>query len=271
MPATIHPTAIVGPEVHLADDVVIGPFCVLSGKVSLGQGVRLLSHVTIEGPVAIGPRTILHPGCAVGFPGQDFKFKMGDPTAGVVVGADCILREHVTIHAATKTDKPTRVGDKVLMMVASHAGHDATIGNGCILANSAMLGGHSLLEDNVILSGNAAVHQFCRVGRMAFMTGNVGVSMDVPPFCIVAERNCVASLNLVGLRRSGVPRDQITLLRRAFWHVFRRSLTRPEMLAELHARGKDCPLVLEQARFVETATRPIAHGRLNAAADEELA
>ncbi|MEY3230919.1 MAG: Udp N-acetylglucosamine O-acyltransferase, partial [Planctomycetota bacterium] len=78
-------------------------------------------------------------------------------------------------------------------------------------------------------------------------------------------------LNLVGLRRSGVPRDQITLLRRAFWHVFRRSLTRPEMLAELHARGKDCPLVLEQARFVETATRPIAHGRLNASADEELA
>lgn len=261
MATTIHPTAIVSPEAQLADGVDIGPYCIISGKVTLAEGVRLISHVNISGPVNIGARTILYPGCCVGFPGQDYKFKLGDPTAGVTVGEDTILREHVTLHAATKLDKPTRIGNKVMMMVACHAGHDATIGNGCILANSSMLGGHSSLGDNVIMSGNTALHQFVRMGRMAFMTGNCGVSMDVPPFCVVSDRNRISTINLVGLRRSGVSRDDITAVRRAFWHVFRRNLTKPEMLAELRARGKDCALVMEQADFVATATRPIARGR----------
>jgi UDP-N-acetylglucosamine acyltransferase len=269
MAITIHPSSFVDPKAQLADGVEIGPFCIVNGAVTLGEGVKLISHVTVHGPVVIGARTVLYPGCNIGLPGQDFKFKMGDPTAGVVIGDDCLLREHVTIHAATKVDKPTRVGNKVLMMVASHAGHDATIGNGVIMANSAMLGGHALLEDNVIMSGNTAMHQFTRMGRMSFVTGNCGCSMDVPPFCVVSDRNRVTTINLVGLRRSGASRDEITHVRRAFWKVFRNSLTKPEMLEKLTELAKDSALVAEQLRFVQSATRPICRGRVGGG-DEEL-
>ena len=211
----IHPTAIVGPQCDLAEGVSIGPFCILEGRITLGRDVRLLANVHISGPVAIGEGTTCYPGVCLGFPGQDFKFKMGDPTGGVRIGNNCILREGVTVHAATRPDVPTTIGDRVMMMVASHAGHDARVGNNVILANSALLAGHSVLEDNVTLSGNSAVHQFNRIGRLCFMTGNVGVSTDVPPFCVVGARNTISSVNLVGMRRSGMPRDHITMVRRA--------------------------------------------------------
>ena len=181
-----------------------------------------------------------------------------------MIGEDCIIREHVTIHAATKPDIPTRIGNRAFMMVGSHVGHDGQVGNNVTMVNSALVAGHAQVADNVTMSGNTGVHQFTRVGRMVFITGNCGVSMDVPPFCVVAYRNTLFTVNLVGLRRSGVLREHITAVRDAFWHVFRKTLTRPEMLRELEARGKDCPLVQEQAEFVATAKRPICRGRLNA-------
>ncbi len=257
---SIHPTAIISPESQLGDGVDIGPWCVLTGQVTLGANTRLLANVQIAGPVTIGESCTLYPFVCIGFPPQDFKFKPGDPTAGVVVGSHTVLRESVTLHAATKLDKPTRVGDRVYMMASSHAGHDAAVGNGVVMANSAMLAGHSTVFDNAILSGNSAVHQFNRVGRMAFVTGNVGTAMDIPPFCVCALRNTISTVNLVGLRRAGYPREHITAVRNAFWHVFRRNLTRKDTIAELTARGQDCPLVLEQAEFVATAVRPIARG-----------
>jgi len=257
---SIHPTAVIDPECEFGDGVEVGPWCVLSGRVVIGANTRLLSNVQISGPVTIGESCTLYPFVCIGFPPQDFKFKPGDPTAGVVVGSNTVLRESVTLHAATKLDKPTRVGDRVYMMAGSHAGHDATVGNGVVMANSAMLAGHAVVFDNAILSGNAAVHQFNRIGRMAFLTGNVGTSKDVPPFCVCAARNTINTVNLVGMRRAGFARDHITAVRNAFWHVFRKNLTRKDTIAELMARGRDCPLVMEQAEFVAVATRPIARG-----------
>ncbi len=256
----VHPSAMVGPECELGDGVEIGPWCVLSGKVKIGPNTRLLSNVQIHGPATIGAGCTLYPNVCVGFPPQDFKFKPGDPTAGVVIGASTVLRESVTIHAATKLDKPTSIGERVYMMACSHAGHDAFVGNDVIMANSALLAGHSHVADRVIMSGNAAVHQFNRLGRMAFITGNVGTAKDIPPFCVCAVRNTISTVNLVGMRRAGIPREHITAVRNAFWYVFRRNLTRKDTIAELTARGKDCPLVLEQAEFVATAVRPIARG-----------
>jgi UDP-N-acetylglucosamine acyltransferase len=265
MASTIHSTAVISPEAQLGPDVEIGPYCVVSGKVTLGAGVKLIAHVCVSGPTEIGARTTLYPGCTIGMQGQDFKFKQGDPTGGVVIGEDCFLREHTTVNLATRADRPTRIGNKVMMMVGSHAGHDAQVGNNVILGNATLLGGHSVIFDNVITSGNTGIHQFARMGRMSFMTGNCGVSMDVPPFCIVAARNRIVSINLVGLRRSGASRDEVTAVRRAFWHVFRENLIKSEMIAELKARGKDSALVMEQAVFVEEAKRPICRGRAGAA------
>ncbi len=256
----IHPTAIIDPQATLGGGVEIGPYCVITGKVSLGAGVRLVAGVHINGPTEIGEGTTVYPGACIGFEGQDVKFKPGMETAGVRIGKNCLIREHVTIHLATKTAAPTTVGDDCFLMANSHVGHDAKVGNRVVLVNAALLAGHSEVGDGATLSGNTAIHQFARVGRLAFLSGGVGQSMDTPPFCIAGERNRVTGINLVGLRRAGIPREQITRVRQAFAKVFRRSLPKAEMLAALDELGKDCPLVAEQAEFVRTAKRPICGG-----------
>jgi UDP-N-acetylglucosamine acyltransferase len=253
----IHPTAIVSSEAEIGEDVEIGPQCIVQGKVRLDRGVRLIAQVYLQGPLRIGENTRVYPGAAIGMDPQDVKFKEGDITAGVVIGARSIIREQVTIHAATKPDIPTRVGDGVFMMVGSHMGHDTSIGNNVIMVNGSGLAGHSQVGDNATLSGLAIVHQFCRVGRFAFMSGRSGITMDVPPFCILAERNGLVGINVVGLRRAGMPREQITAIRAAFRDVFRPILTRPEMVEILEERGRECPPVAEMAEFVRTTKRGI--------------
>lgn len=257
----IHPSAVVEPTVELADDVQVGPACVLTGSVKLGPGVRLIGHATIcgeFGPVEIGAGTTIYPGACVGFGGQDAKFKPGMASAGVRIGAGVTLREHATVHAATKPDRPTTVGDRVYMMVASHVGHDATVDRDVTMVNAVALGGHAHVAERAILGGSVVVHQFGRVGRMAFISGGSAFSCDVPPYCVGAGRNSLTGINLVGLRRAGVPRDQITTVRRAFREVFRRNLTKPESLARLAELGADCPPVLEMRDFVASSQRTIA-------------
>lgn len=259
----IHPTAIVTGDVRLADDAVIGPYCVVqatpAGPVTLGPGVVLHAHVSIAGPIEIGANTQVFPGACLGFPPQDYKFKMGDPTAGVAIGSDCIIREHVTVHAATKADKPTRIGNGVFMMVGCHAGHDATVGDRAVMVNACLLAGHSELGERVTFSGGAMLHQFNRVGRLSMVSGLVAVAMDVPPFCLVGARNTVRGLNLVGLRRNGFSSETITAIRAAFREVLRKNLPRKEMISELEARADGYPEIAEIAEFVRTARRPICH------------
>lgn len=257
---TIHPSAVVSREAELAPDVEIGPFCLIEGRVTLGPGVRLVSHVHLNGPLTVGEGTTLYPHVTLGQLPQDFKFTRGMPTAGVKVGAGCILREGVTLHAATKPDVPTSVGDRVLMMVNSHAGHDAKIGNDCILANGALLGGHAQVGDKANISGNVAIHQFNRVGRLGFVSGGSAVSTDVPPFCVAWGRNRLHGVNLVGMRRNGISRPHIDRVKLAFIKVFRASLPRPEMLSVLDELGQDCPPVQEMAQFVREAKKPICVG-----------
>lgn len=256
---TIHPSAIVSAESQLADSVEIGPHCILSGRVKLADGVRLIAAVHISGPAEIGPGTILYPGACIGFPPQDVKFRPGDPTAGVVMGRDCQVREHATVHAATKLDTPTRVGDRVFMMVNAHLGHDAHADNDSVLVNNSALAGHSYLGERAILSGGCMIHQFTRVGRLAMLSG-ASVSMDLPPFCVAAARNRIGGLNLVGMRRSGLSRSEIDAVRAAFARVIRPSLPRPEMIAILAEMAVSSPAVAEIHRFVAGAKRAICPG-----------
>jgi UDP-N-acetylglucosamine acyltransferase len=268
--ATIHPTSHISKETELGPEVEIGPLCVITGRVSLARGVRLIAGVHINGPVTIGEGTILYPGACIGFPAQDYKVKPGDPTAGVVIGAGCLIREHATVHAATKQDQPTRLGDKVFMMVNAHVGHDGRVGNNVVMVNNSGIGGHAQLHDNVTLGGAALVHQFDRVGRMAFVSGSSAISTDIPPFCMAWKRNRLAGLNLVGMRRGGIPRDQITTVREAYRLAFRSGVTKPEMLAILRDLGRGCPPVAEMAEFVATATRPIAKASAGVDAEEQV-
>ncbi len=270
MGTTIHPTAIVDKQCELGDGVLIGPQCVLSGRVKLGPNVQLINGVNLFGPVEIGEGCVLYPGACVGFPAQDYKFKLGMATAGVRIGRECIIREHVTVHAATREDVPTRLGDKVFMMASCHAGHDSKVGNNVILVNGALLAGHSEVQDNAIMSGNTALHQFCRVGRLAFVGGLVAMTKDLPPFCVSGARARMHGLNTVGLRRFGMPREDITLLRRAFWEVLRIKLPRQEMVAKLEELGRDCGPVLELAQFVKESKRGICYDAHEAPEDADV-
>ena len=257
---TIHPSAVVDPQAELAGDVQIGPLCVVSGPVRLAAGVRLIASVHIQGPVTIGTGTILYPGACIGFEPQDYKFTPGTPTAGVAIGEGCLVREHVTVHASTGTETPTTVGDRCFLMACTHVGHDCRVGNNVIMVNYAGLSGHCEVANNVTISGHVGVHQFVRIGRLAFMSGGTGVGMDVPPFCTVNERNRLGGINMVGMRRAGMDRGEITAVRKAFRECFRAPVPTGEMVEILEAGAASSPALAEMAAFVRGTKRGICPG-----------
>ncbi|MEM9065725.1 MAG: acyl-ACP--UDP-N-acetylglucosamine O-acyltransferase [Planctomycetota bacterium] len=263
--ATVHPSSEVSPEATLGSDVEIGPGCRVEGRVTLGQGVKLYGNNWLQGPLDIGANTVLYPFSCVGFEAQHAKFKKGDPTAGVKIGADCILREHTTVHAALDDEHgPTTIGDSVFMMVGSHVGHDVQMGNRCILVNNAAIGGHAIIGEGVNFGGQSAVHQFTRIGRFSMISGGVAVSMDIPPFCVAPERNRINGVNLIGLRRNGFTRRDIELVRKAFRKAFHVVLQRAEQVEVLEPMAAESPAVAEMLEFVKSAERPICPGPMRA-------
>ena len=253
----VHPTAIVDPLAQLADDVQIGPYCIVQGPARLAPGVRLISHASINGRVTIGENTIVYPNAMIGFEPQDYKFKPGMETAGVVIGSDCIIREHATVHAASKPDRPTTIGSRVFLMVNSHVGHDAIVHDEVILVNNSCLAGHSEVYRKATLSGGVLLHQNGRIGRLAMCGGGSILSNDVPPFCMTANRNTLVGLNVIGLRRSGMPADEINAIKRAYREVFRINPNRTELLEMLDERAKTSACVAEMAEFVRASKRSI--------------
>ncbi len=255
----IHPTAILEGDINLADDVKIGPSCILRGNITIGSGVQLLERVSIKGPARIGAGSIFYPGAIIGFEPQDYKFLPGTPTAGVVLGENCIIREHATVHAATSTEHPTTLGEGVFLMVNSHVGHDSVVGDRTILVNNTALAGHVTVEDRVTFSGGCLVHQHCRIGRLCMFSGGSVVTTDIPPFFMLIDRNEIVGLNLVGLRRNGYSNDDINVLRKVFTTVMRRNLQRQELIAELAERMEDSAPVRELHDFiVKCDKKPLA-------------
>ncbi len=265
---SVHPTAIVSDEAQLGDGVEIGAYCIVRGPVTLGDGVRLISHVCIDGPGQIGAGTIVHPFVRLGGSAQDRKIGPEDVTAGFVVGEAGIIREYATVHAATNDHTPTSVGDRIFMMCASHVGHDARVGNDVNLINGCLLAGHVVVEDNVNISGNAAVHQHCHIGRLGMVSGGVVLTMDMLPFCTAILRNRIAGVNLVGMRRAGMDRLEIQAVRDAYRDLVRTGMARQDLIAELRARGEGrFPALLEMASFAENAKRGLAPGLRTARRD----
>jgi len=253
----IHKTAIVDEQVILADDVEIGPYCVLSGQITLGAGVKLISMVHLQGPLTVGAGTVFYTHATIGFGSQDAKVKPGDPTAGVVIGKDCIFRENTTVHSASNTEKPTQIGDRAFFMVNAHAGHDVTVGDDVILVVNVGLGGFSEIQDRVLLSGGSMVHQFGRVGRQAMTSGMTALTNDLPPYFLAVERNTVVGLNLVGMRRSGMSREEIAAVRSVYTEVFRRNPPMNELREILAERGKTSKAVDEIYQFILSSKRAI--------------
>jgi len=216
----IHSTAIVEDGASLTGDVEIGPFSVIGPHVALGDGVRILSHVVIAGHTKIGARTIVHPHAVLGG-GPQFR---GDPgtDARLDIGEDNVIREHVTMNGGSvKGGGLTQVGDRGYFMAYSHVAHDCHVGNGVTFANSVALGGHVTIGDGVNIGGVSAVQQYGRIGRNAFIGGLTGVPDDVIPYGMAwGDHARVEGLNLIGLKRRGVPRERIHALRAAFRAIF---------------------------------------------------
>lgn len=212
----IHPSAVVEPGAVIGPGCRIGPFAVIGPEVTLAEGVEVKSHAVVTGWTEIGPGTVIFPFATVGEVPQDLKFR-GERTR-LVVGARCRIREGATLNTGTEGGGGvTRVGDDVLIMTGAHVGHDAQIGDRVILVNNVAIAGHCVLGDDVIVGGLSGVHQFVRIGRGAIIGAVTMVTNDVIPFGLVqAPRGELDGLNLVGLKRRGVERSEITALRAAY-------------------------------------------------------
>lgn len=219
----IHPTAIVSPDARLADDVEVGPHSVIEGPVELAAGVKVDGQALLRGQVKIGERTTIGWGAAIGGDPQDLGF---DPatSSSVEIGADNTIREYVTIHRGSKPGSVTRIGDRNLLMVACHLGHDVTLGSDAAIANCAMVGGHVHLGDRCFIGGGAGFHQFVHIGALSIVQGNARITQDVPPFCTAHSANVLAGLNVIGLRRAGFDQAARAEIKRLFRLLFRSGL-----------------------------------------------
>ncbi|HVY88290.1 MAG TPA: acyl-ACP--UDP-N-acetylglucosamine O-acyltransferase [Hyphomonadaceae bacterium] len=219
MASNIHPSSVIERGAEIADRVEIGPFCHVGPKVRLGEGVRLVSHVSIAGNTWVGARTTIYPNAALGHPPQDLKYK-GEDTR-LRIGTDNVIREGATFHLGTPTGRSeTTVGDRGFFMACSHVGHDCVVGNNVVMGNNTPLGGCASVQDFVILGGNAAIHQFGRVGKYAFIGGGAPVVGDVIPFGMVDNHGRLHGLNLIGLKRRGFTRETINELRAVYRELF---------------------------------------------------
>jgi UDP-N-acetylglucosamine acyltransferase len=235
----IHPTAIVAPRAMLADDVIVGPYCIVGENVVLAAGVRLRSHVVVDGRTTISEGTRLYPFASIGLEPQDLKYR-GEPSE-LVIGRNNRIREYVTMNPGTiGGGMVTRVGDDCLFMVGAHVAHDCKIGDHVIMANNATLAGHVVVEDYAILGGLCAVHQHVRIGKHAMIGGMSGVERDVIPYGqVMGDRARLTGLNIIGMQRRGFSREDIQELRNAFQFLFSSEGTLSDRVNETAERFRD--------------------------------
>ncbi|MFP1632559.1 acyl-ACP--UDP-N-acetylglucosamine O-acyltransferase [Zhengella sp. ZM62] len=216
----IHPSAVVEEGARLGEGVIVGPFCHVGANVTLGDNVELVSGVTILGHTTLGQGCRVFPGAVLGCEPQNHAHK-GGPTT-LEIGRNATIREGVTMHTGTDTARGrTTVGDDCHFLAFSHVAHDCDIGNRVTLTQGAVLGGHCQVGDAAILGGLAAVHQFVRIGHHAFVGGMTGVERDLIPYGMVTgNRARLRGLNIVGMRRSGMARDEIRSVRAAYKMIF---------------------------------------------------
>jgi len=259
IPPVIHPTAIISPEAKLGANVRVGPYCVIEAGVELGDGCVLHSHVVLGGPCRIGKDNEFFPFAVVGGKSQDLKYE-GEPTY-LEIGDRNVFRENTTIHRGTHVHTPTRIGSDNLFLCYSHVAHDCQLGSHIILSNNGTLAGHVEVEDHAIVSGLAAVHQFCRIGCHSIIGGCAKIVQDIPPYMIVdGNPGATRGLNLVGLQRRGFSEDDIKALKKAYKKLFlKKDGNLANQLSSLKAdRPANSEPVKHLIEFIERSQRGIS-------------
>ena len=216
----IHATAVIDPNAMMGKDISIGPYCIVGQDVNLGDGVRLHSHVVIDGRTTIGTETQIYPFSSIGLPPQDMKYK--GEASELIIGARNTIRAYVTMNPGTADGgMRTIVGDDCLFMASTHIAHDCIVGNHVIMANNATIAGHVEVGDFAIIGGLSAVHQFVKIGKHAIIGGMSGVENNVIPYgSVVGDRARLSGLNIVGLRRRAFLKEDIKNLRTAYRMLF---------------------------------------------------
>lgn len=254
----IHPLAHVDPQADVAPGVTVGPFAVVGAGVELAEGVELMPHAVVLGPTRLGTGCRVFPHAVLGGEPQDLKYQ--GALTQLVVGRDNLFREGCTVHRGTIVQGGGRgrtvIGDGNLFMAQSHVAHDVIVGDACVLANSAAVAGHAEISSGTILGGLVGIHQRARVGRLAMVGAGAMVSQDVPPFCMAqGDRARLVGLNLIGLRRAGMDRELIGLLKQAWQVLADRGLRKAQALDAILALAPTQPEILELVDFTRASKR----------------
>jgi UDP-N-acetylglucosamine acyltransferase len=246
----IHPMAVVESGASLGTGVRIGPFCHVSAEATLGENVELVSHVAVIGATTLGAGTKVFPQAVLGAAPQNLKHKGGRTTLSI--GRNCTIREAVTVHVGSDSSRgATVIGENVYLMAYSHVAHDCIVGNDVTLANSATLAGHCEVGDNVVIGGLTAVHQFARIGNNAFLSGCSAVPGDVIPFGLARGNLAkLRGLNVIGMRRSGMSRADIQLVRNAYRTIFDRTRAMAENLEIARRDFTGSPVAMSLVEFL---------------------
>jgi UDP-N-acetylglucosamine acyltransferase len=265
--ADIHSTAVVAASAEIAASVSIGPYCVVGPRVTLAEGVHLVSHVVVDGNTKIGEGTQIYPFASIGQRPQDLKYR-GEESR-LTIGKHNQIREYVSMNPGTEGGGMlTSVGDHGLYMVGAHVAHDCRIGDHVILVNNVALGGHVEIGDFAIIGGNSAVHQFVRIGKQVMVGGMTGVENDVIPYgAVTGNRAHLSGLNLVGLKRRGFSREDIHALRNAYRLLFAPEGTMVERLDEVASQFREIAPVMEIVDFIRAdSSRAVCQPKLENAA-----
>ena len=268
--AMIDPSARIAAGAVIGRNVSVGPYCTVGADVSLADDCRLVSHVNVAGHTAIGARTVVYPFASLGTPPQSVKYR-GGPTR-LVIGADCDIREHVTVSVGTEDDRGvTEIGDGCFLMVGSHIGHDCKLGSKVIMSNNTLLAGHVSVGDNVLFGGGAAVRQFVRIGDGAMIVGLSGVRADVIPWGTVQGPLAnLVGLNVVGMRRSGIAKSDVLALRRAYEMLFFGEGEFRARLQRVEAEFTSDQSVRKMIDFIRAGKRPLTMAIRRTQSDEDL-
>lgn len=257
---SIHPTAVIDPQAVIHETVEIGPFSVVQGNVEIGADTVIDAHANISGPTRIGERNRIGSFTSIGAAPQDMHYK-GEPTE-LIIGNDNLIREYASIHRGTVAGRgKTVIGNQNMFMAYTHVAHDCLIADNVIMANVATLAGHVEIGHHVNLGGLVAVHQFCRIGPHSYVGGLSGISLDVPPYVIMAgtrNRMRITGINKIGMRRSGMSRENIAKLEDAFRLIFRSpNLLLKDALVKVQEEIPDCPEVDILVGFFQSSKRGV--------------
>jgi UDP-N-acetylglucosamine acyltransferase len=254
----IHPSSVIAASANLARGVRVGAFAVIGEEVELGEDCEVHAHAVVSGPSRFGAANVFYPFCVIGGDPQDYTFA-GERTE-LIAGDKNIFREYVTVSRGTiKGGGITRIGDQNFFLAYSHIGHDCQIGSNNLFVNAATLAGHVTVEDFATIGALSPVHQFCRVGRYAYVGASTVITQDVPPFSrVVTERETKSfGANSIGLERRGFSAERVKTLQRAFRTLLHSKLNTAQALETLRRDFADSEDVRELVKFIASAERGI--------------